>query len=276
MIDEEARLAIERTAADRGHEVPDQAARDFRREQYGAFARRKRACVQARERAFGGLAADARRVGKIRRRAHRLVPVVALHAGGVLRDQRTGQRVARAALRADEALRRRVHRQRLPRLHARAFRVGDARARTAGVLDLDAERDRRMRVERPRVPQVEVGKFAGKALRIGEACARVFFGVFRDRARLLDRLRDRIGLQVGRARRALALAEVDRDAERAITRVLDRLDLAEAHVDAQPRIDAGADFGFRRARCATTPDDVLGEARESVELRLAVVGDGVC
>src|SRR5262249_22933892 len=58
MIEQEARLAVQRSTADRRHEVTDQAARDFRHEQYGALACFEPARAEARERAPGRLAPD--------------------------------------------------------------------------------------------------------------------------------------------------------------------------------------------------------------------------
>ena len=80
---------------------------------------------------------------EIARRARGVVPVIALHAGVVLGDQRARQRVARAALGAAEAERIRVRGHRRAGLHRCAFGIVDARIeRAAGVLDLDAEPDR--------------------------------------------------------------------------------------------------------------------------------------
>ena len=58
MVDEETRPAIQRAAADRRYQMTDEAARDFRREQYRAVARVELARMQSRQRAFRGLAAD--------------------------------------------------------------------------------------------------------------------------------------------------------------------------------------------------------------------------
>jgi hypothetical protein len=83
------------------------------------------------------------------------------------------------------------------------------------------------------------------------ASARPGAGIFGreagDAARLLDGLRNGPGAQIRAARRGLALSEIDRHAEGTIALVLERLDLAQTHVDRKTRIDADARFRLRRA-----------------------------
>jgi hypothetical protein len=56
--------------------------------------------------------------------------------------------------------------------------------------------------------------------------------------------------------------------------VLERLDLAEPHVDGDAAIEAQAHFRLRRARAAAAGEHVLGEVREPVELADARIGAG--
>ena len=182
----------------------------------------------------------------------------------------------RGTLAAEEILRVRVHRQRFAGLHRSAFGIGDAADGTSGIFDLDAETNRFLRIDRPRMPQIQIRKIAREQRRIGEPGGRIFFGVTRDRDGLLDRFRDRIRLQVGGACRAFALAEIHRHADRTVARVLDRFHFAEPRIDREAHIDARADLRIARAGGATAFDHVLRDVAQAIELRKAVVGEVFC
>src|SRR3546814_15869388 len=81
---------------------------------------------------------------------------------------------------------------------------------TTGLFDGGAQFDRTRGVDIPRMPQVEIGKRRGHARRIGQARGRVGLGIARDRAGLVQRGLDPIGIQVGGTGRTLALAEIGR------------------------------------------------------------------
>ena len=190
-----------------------------------------------------------------------------LHAVVVFGDQRDGKRMVRAALGTDEAERVRVRGQRCADLHRGAVGIVDARIEgTTGVLDFDAERDRLLGRDVPRVPQVEVRDRLREQGRIGEPVRRVLLGVARDGAGVFDGLLDRLRVEVGGVRRALAAAEVHGYGDAAVARTLDRLDLAEANPDAEAEVDAGGDVGLAGAPGAGKTDDVLGDRGKAVEV----------
>src|SRR5690606_11335278 len=62
----------------------------------------------------------------------------------------------------------------------------------------------------------------------------------------------------------------------AITVVLDRLDLAEADADTQPDVDTNADIDLAGTLRAAAPQHVLGDFRDSIKFKLAVVAIGDC
>src|SRR5690606_25692571 len=76
--------------------------------------------------------------------------------------------------------------------------------------------------------------------------------------------------------RALALAEIDGQRKTAITGMLDRLDLAEAHVDLETDIHADADIDLAGAPGPTAPEDVFGQCRQPIQFGAAVVAIGDC
>ena len=135
-------------------------------------------------------------------RAHAVVPVVALHAGVVLGDQRARQRMARAAL----ACRLKPSEFAYAVIDAPACTDGavgivDARIeRAAGVLDLDAEaRSPPAALMSHGCQRSRSGNVPRQQRRIGEAVRGILLGVARDRAGLLDRLLDRLRIEVGGA-----------------------------------------------------------------------------
>ena len=125
------------------------------------------------------------------------------------------------------------------------------------------------------MPQVKVGKIAREQRRIGQTRGRIFFRVARDRDRLLDGLCDRIRLQVGSARRTLALAEIDRDAERAVARVFDRFNLADARIHAQAVSMLAPTSASLAPAARQRPITSLRDLGEAIELGETVVGRNV-
>jgi hypothetical protein len=161
--------------------------------------RRQAACAHARQRAFGGTVGQCFRTDEIAGAAHAVIPVIALHALFAASDQRQRQRMPRAALASDKAMRVRIHRHALARLHPGAVGVGNTRVCAADLLDLDAQLDRPRGVDIPRMPQVEIGEHRCHARRIGQARCGIGLGVARNRAGLIERGLDRIRMQVGGA-----------------------------------------------------------------------------
>jgi len=78
-VDQERRLAVQRAAARRLHEISEQPAGEWRLEQHGALARADLARRQARERAPRGVIADRFGGREFGMDARGRVPVVALH-----------------------------------------------------------------------------------------------------------------------------------------------------------------------------------------------------
>ncbi len=75
-----------------------------------------------------------------------------------------------------------------------------------------------------------------------------------------------VRIEIGRVRRALAPAEIDRDRNAAVARALDRFDFAEAHVDAETVVDARGDVGLAGALGAAAADHVLGDLLKTAEV----------
>ena len=163
-VDQEGRLAIQRAAAGGLYEVAEQAARQRRFEQHRALARR-RAC--ARQAGPARAAPHSRRSPRgtpVRRARGEREPVVALHAVGVARDRRHRDRVARVRIAGDEVARVREHEVTRRRVHVGAFRIDDARTDREGRgLAALRQADRLVRIEQPRMEQIDIARMALEA-----------------------------------------------------------------------------------------------------------------
>ncbi len=177
----------------------------------------------------------------------------------------------RAALAADEAVRVGIHRHALSGLHAGTIGIGNARVRAPGILDSNAQFDRDSCIDIPRVPQVQIRKYGGHACRIGESSGRVGLRVAGDGAGLIKRGLDRIGVEIGRTGRTLALAKVHSQPEATVTRMLDRLHLTEPHIHAQPGFDAGGNLSLTGAGGACATNHVFGQSGQTIHVTLAVI-----
>ncbi len=89
-----------------------------------------------------------------------------------------------------------------------------------------------------------------------------------DRQRLLDGDLDRALVEVGGARRTLALAGVDGQRQAAVARVLYGFHFAKAHIHGEARVDIDANLDLLRAATATARDHVLGDRCQSVKFRM--------
>ena len=110
--------------------------------------------------------------------------------------------------------------------------------------------DRRSRVDGPGMEQVEVARqrlAERQVVGVGQAGGRVFGGEARDVVGGAHRLLERRAREIGGARVAAALADVDRDADRLVAVALDVFDLALAHRDRQPGAFRHLDAGIARA-----------------------------
>ena len=134
---------------------------------------------------------------------------------------------------------------------ARAFGIGDARIDGAARgLAFARGFHRLFRRQVPGMIEIEIGNVARQLFGIGEARAFVFGGVARDVAGLFDGFGHGARRQVGGAGRALALAEVHRDAHAAIALVFDGLDFAQPDRGRQALLQADIGFGLGGAQLA--------------------------
>ena len=95
--------------------------------------------------------------------------------------------------------------------------------------------------------EIEIGNNLGEPLGVGEPGARVFRRVARDGAGRAHGIAQRRGTEIRGAGGTAAAPEVHRDPEPAVARVLDGLDLAQAHADDEPLADADRGLGTARA-----------------------------
>ena len=175
---------------------------------------------------------------------------------------------------AEEAQRVAVHRGAALRVDRAAFGVADARIHgQSGRLALARQLDGALGRQVPGMVEVQVRDLACQRLRIHQSRVRVLGGVAGDGAGLLDRLAHRRGRQVGRARRALALAEVHRHRQAPVALVLDRVDLAQAHAHRQALARRGVRLALRGA---LAPGLLQREAGDILKLRGGLSVCGCC
>jgi len=120
--------------------------------------------------------------------------------------------------------------------------------------------------------EIQVGDVARQRLRLDQPRVRILGGIAGDGAGLGDGLAHGRGPQVRGARRSLALAEVHRDPESAITLVLDRVDLAQPHAHRQPLAHRGVRLAVRGALAIRLLE---GERGDLGELPARVSAGGV-
>ena len=255
-VEQERRLAVERAAARRLHVGAEQARGERRLEQHRHLAGLDLARRQARERALGGVAADRLGRGQLVGRAHRGVPGVALHVvaapAGQRGDRRDRERVARARVAGAEAARVGGVEVRLLRRDAGAFGVGDARDRRRAP-PLRSARPARSPARR-RSPtgwnRSRSRSAASAASARSASSGRPAAGSSAVKRAMSWAARtvcsSAAAREVGRARVAAPLADVDRDADRLVAVALDVLGLALAHRHRQA--DAFGDLGDGVAR----------------------------
>ena len=106
--------------------------------------------------------------------------------------------------------------------------------------------DRRFRAHIPGMIQIEIRSRRCHQRGVGQAVAGVFAGGARDRQRRLHRAADTGLGQIAGGRVALAVAQVDRDAQFTVLLELQALDLAVAHADAEPAARGQAGLGLAR------------------------------
>src|SRR5688500_10196426 len=228
--------------------MADEPARDFGRIKDARTLRAQLARTEPRHRPFAGLAPDDFRCFQIARIARRAVPVVALHVVAGLGQQHAAHAVAGRGIAGEESMRIAVHAHASVTAHRRAFGVGDARVhyppgRFAGARQLD----RLLRRDVPGMVEIQVRDVARELVGIGQPGTLVLGGIARDIAGLLHGFRNRACRQVGGARRALALAEVDGNAHAAVALVLHGLDFTEAYRGCETLLQADVGLGLTGA-----------------------------
>ncbi len=253
--------------------MADQRARHFRGEQHRHLPGRQRARLQPCQGALGRAAADGLRVLQVGTGDGAAVPAVALHAVALPGDQRAANGMVAAAFAADEAMRVGVDRQALRGGHRGAIGIGDARiGTTPGRFAGQGKFHRVMRVQRPRVPGVQVGEVACHQRRVGQARGRIVLGVAGDGAGLGHGRLQAAVLQVGGAGAALALAEIHGDGDAAVVGGLDRFHFAQADIHVQPAVLTAADLGLAGTQRAGLVQQPLRDASQVFEPLQAVVG----
>jgi hypothetical protein len=154
-------------AADCAEKTPEQATRQLGHEQYRCGHRRQLASVEASQGARGSLLADARAVFQVMPIANGAVPVVPLHLVTGFRNDDAAQAVNSRRGAAEEPERVTEHSHAAMSRKRRAFgitdaRIGIERRRFAGERQIAS----RIRVDRPRVEQIEIGKVACERVRL--------------------------------------------------------------------------------------------------------------
>ena len=168
-VEQEAAAAILRRASDRAGEVPDQPASELGREQDRRLTRRELAGAEPLYGLLGGLAADGLDVFQPAPVTRRRVPVVALHVTAVLADHYAAHAVRRRRIAADEAMAVAEDAQLAMSRNRGALGVADAVVESeARRFAAPGELDRRRRLERPRMAEIEIGKPVRHSLRVGQ------------------------------------------------------------------------------------------------------------
>ena len=187
---------------------------------------------------------DRLRILKVTPIARGRVPIVPLHVLPGARQDHAAHGMGGRRIAADEAVRISVDVQPLMRIDRGAsellMRASNLRAADSAVLAISMARSAR---HVPGMIQIQVGLRARHQRCIRESRVGVFGGESGDAAGLGHGGLHRRGRKVGGARRALALAEINRDAHAAVALVLECFDLPQAHAHRQARI-----LAYRRFR----------------------------
>jgi len=272
-IEQEAALAVQRTAAHALHKAAQKACSHGRFEQHRAFGGRDLAGAQARERTLCGVAAHRLGRGQLLGRAHGRVPGVALHFGvatGQGRDRCDRDAVARTGVAAPETVRVGAEEVALLGRHRRAFAVGDAATGfEGGGLALQGQFGRLLAGDGPRVEQVQLARIGFDVTLIGQAGDRVL-GC--ETGNVIGRLHGAFngGLRkVGGAGIATAVAHVHRHTQRFVAVALHVFQLALAHRHGKAAAFGGFGTGIGGAQLF----GVLQGAVDQVFKKLAAVAE---
>ncbi len=187
---------------------------------------------QPRQRAPGRNLAD--RLGVVERLIHpaRGVPVADLHPALVLRDRRDPEMVRSARVLAREAIAVGEHDPIGTRIEFRALRIFDPRIEFSRRIFRDPRKfERASCVDNSvlGVGQLEIGKCLRMERRVRKSRPRIGRGQAREIDRALDKVAQRVFLDLGRGRSRGGLPAENPQTEPALTRTLQLLNLAEAH-----------------------------------------------
>ncbi|MNF39855.1 hypothetical protein D3C84_208480 [compost metagenome] len=265
---EEGRLAVQVAAGNRRQQVAEQPGGQLGGEQHRHLAGRHRPCTEATDRALGGAPTDRLATGQLAADATDVVPVVALHLPLALGDHHAAQAVPAGGVAADEAVAVAVHPAAQVGIEGGAVGLGHPRVRGEG-RRLAGQRllDGLFRRDRPRMIEIQIRQLAGHQRRIGKACAVILGGMPGDGQRRRHGLADRLRALRRGARRALALAEIEGDAEAAVAVELHRLHLALAHAGGQPLLQRHRHLAGRRtllARLGKNRLDLFLQSRQGL------------
>ena len=251
-------MAVQVAAGNGREEMSEQASGQLRGKQYRHLASRHRTRPEARHAAFGGLAPDRQRIGEQLALAVDVIPVVALHLPLAFGDHHATEAVPGAGVAADKAVAVAVDTAALMGAEAGTVGIADALVGGEGCrLAGQGQFHRLFRRNRPGVIEVQVRQFARHQRGVGEAGAIVFRGMLGDGQGCRHRLADRRLAARRGAGRALALADVQGDAEALVAVELDRLDLALADRGGQALLHRHRHFTGAGALAARLGDDLL-------------------
>ncbi|WBJ39966.1 hypothetical protein PALA42_01640 [Pseudomonas aeruginosa] len=238
--------------------MAEQANSDFRSEQHRHFGGLHRPRAQSAGGALGGAPADRLGAGQGLATAVDVIPIVTLHLSFALGDHHAAEAVPGAGVTTDETVAVTVYPAALVGIQGGAVGLGHplvggerrclaSQGTFHGLLGTQA----------PWMIEVQLGQLAGHQRGIGETGAFVLGGMAGDRQRRRHRLAD--GRLAGRrgARRALALACVEGDAETLVTVELDGFHLALAHAGGQALLQRHRHFAGTGALAAGLGDDLL-------------------
>ncbi|MCY1523269.1 hypothetical protein D9M68_581600 [compost metagenome] len=215
---EEGRLAVQVAAGNGAEEAAEQAGSQFGGEQHRYFAGGHGPGPQACGRALGGTPADACRIGQLAADAVDVIPVVALHLPLRLGDHHAAQAVPGAGVATDETMAVAIDPATLVGVEGGAVGFADALVGLEGRGLADQRLlHRLLGGDGPVVIEVEVRQVAGHQRRIGKARAVVLGGMLGDGQGGRHRLANGVLAARRSAGRALALPDVEGDAEPLVT-----------------------------------------------------------
>ena len=259
-IVQESGLAVQGATRGRLHIGTQQTGRQRRLEQHRTGARAQLARVQARQGAFGGVAADGFRTRHFSGVAHGRIPVVALHLRALAGDGRHGQAVAREWVAADEAARIGGHKVRLLHVHARAFAIRDTRVDgKRGRFGPLGQHDGFLGGNQPGIEQLQVAGGHFQHVRVGQARAIVLGREAGDVVGGVHRGAQGRWREIGGAGIAALLADKHGHAHALVLVLLDRLDLAFSYRHGQAAAFADFDGSVGAARFPRKRQHITGQ-----------------